>query len=82
MAGREPRPKADNGNTVAELANRFLSAKREKADAGEMTARMWSEYHWGCESVVIAFGGTRAVDDLTPDDFGQLRAEHAKRVGS
>lgn len=81
-AGRKPRPKSDGGITVADLANRFLRAKRRKVDAGEMSGRMWSEYHRGCESVVAEFGSRRLVDDLTPEDFGPLRARHAKLVGT
>jgi site-specific recombinase XerD len=81
-AGRTPRERRGGGITVEELATRFLDAKREKKEAGDISGRMWSEYHRGCETVVNAFGKSRIVDDLTADDFGRLRTEYAKRVGT
>jgi integrase len=80
-AGRVPRPKLDGGITVADLCNQFLTAKRLKVDAGELSGRQWSEYHAICDRLCSQFGKERIVADLRPEDFGELRAEAAERLG-
>lgn len=82
-SGRVPRPKADgDALTVRELCNRFLTHKRAKVDAGELTARTWAQYHDTCERVTVEFGLGRAVTDITPDDFGKFRDTRAAEVGA
>jgi integrase len=79
-AGRTPRPKAGE-LTVADLANHFLTRKRQQVDAGELSARMWSDYHAACESAVDSLGRNRPVAGLADSDFASLRATMAKRLG-
>ena len=79
-AGRTPRPSGD-GLTTVELVNRFLTAKKRKADAGELSGRTFADYHRACGRVINAFGRTRLVSDLGPDDFSALRSELAKTLG-
>lgn len=64
-AGRTPRPEND-GLTVAELCNRFLTARRRDVDSGEFSGRMWSKYHRGCEQVVDAFGKNDSLKTWSP----------------
>jgi integrase len=89
-AGRTPRVQSD-GLTVADLCNRFLTAKQRQYEAGEITARMFEpavppakpkgEYPATTDRLVTAFGKTRLVDDLAADDFEALRDEMAKQYG-
>jgi integrase len=79
-AGRTPRVKAD-GLTVADLCNRFLTAKLRQRDAGEIGARMFDEYKATTDRLVSTFGKTRLVDDLAADDFEVLRDAMAKQWG-
>jgi integrase len=91
-AGRTPRAKSD-GLTVAELCNRFLTAKQRQWEAGEISARMYEpvpgsepprakgEYPATTDRLIAQFGGTRLVDDLAADDFEALRDELAKQYG-
>src|SRR5262249_26469376 len=79
-AGRTPRVKSD-GLTVAELCNRFLTAKLRKHAAGEIGARMFVDYKEATDLIVAAFGKDRRVDDLAADDFEALRARMAERWG-
>lgn len=79
-AGRAPRPEV-GGLTVRQLVNTFLTAKRDRVDAGELSPRSWDEYFLASERVVDAFGKDRAVADLRADDFGKLRAAAAKTLG-
>src|SRR5262245_28690794 len=79
-AGRTPRVRAD-GLTVADLCNRFLTAKKHQLDASEITARTFAEYKQTTDRLVGTFGKTRLVDDLAADDFEALRAEVAKAWG-
>ncbi len=79
-AGRTPRIKGE-GLTVAELSNRFLTAKLRQREAGEVTGRTFDEYKATAVLLVAAFGKDRLVDDLAADDFERLRDEMAKRWG-
>src|SRR5262245_30589583 len=81
LAGRKPRPKRNNEATVKDAVNTFLAAKRERVDSGELTPGMWGEYFHAAEQVIETFGRTRAVADLRPSDFGELRSAGAKRLG-
>jgi integrase len=79
-AGRTPRVNRD-GLTVADLCNRFLTAKLRKLEAGEMGAQAFEDYKLTTDLLVAAFGKTRLVDDLAADDFEELRATMAERWG-
>jgi integrase len=79
-AGRTPRTKTD-GLTVAELCNRFLTAKLRKLESSELGPRMFAEYRETTDRIVTAFGKTRLVDDLAAGDFEALRASMAKCWG-
>ena len=79
-AGRTPRDRAGE-LTVRDLLNRFLTAKRELVETGEIQARTFGEYHATCEMAGRAFGMACPVDDLAVEDFAQLRAVMAKRWG-
>lgn len=80
LAGREPRV-SGAGLTVKDLCNRFLTHKRRQVDAGELMPRSWKSYRATCARVLAVFGKARTVEDLRPDDFGDLRDEFAKTHG-
>jgi hypothetical protein len=80
-AGRKPRPVDEAARTVADVVNSFLTEKRGRVDAGELSARTWSDYYAACEAVVESFGRDRAVSDLRPEDFARLRKSVAERLG-
>src|SRR5262249_4171561 len=79
-AGRTRRVKSD-ALTVADLCNRFLTAKHHKVASGELGWRMFQDYREIADQIVAAFGSTRLVDDLAADDFEALRAQMAERWG-
>jgi integrase len=79
-AGRTPRVQSDE-LTVADLCNRFLTAKLRKQAAGEMGPRMFAEYKEITDLLVGRFGKTRPVADLAADDFEALRDAIAERWG-
>ncbi|MHB1426683.1 MAG: tyrosine-type recombinase/integrase [Gemmataceae bacterium] len=70
-----------DGLTVADLCNRFLTAKLSQKEAGEIGPRMFDEYKATTDRLVSTFGKTRLVDDLEADDFEALRGEMAKQWG-
>src|SRR5262245_35093855 len=79
-AGRKPR--ADPAAaTVRDVANAFLNAKQQAVDQGELSSRTWATYKEACDAAVAAFGKTRLVADLRPDDFALLRGRLAGRYG-
>ncbi len=72
------------GVTVRDLANHFLTAKRRRVDAGEMTLRSFSDYHDTAKWLVDLFGRNRPVEGehgLGPEDFARLRAAIARKRG-
>jgi integrase len=79
-AGRTPRVEA-GGLTVADLCNRFLTAKLRKVESGELGSRMFQEYREITDLLVSTLGKTRLVEDLAADDFEALRAQLAERWG-
>src|SRR5262249_41683120 len=79
-AGRKPRPDTE-GLTVKGAANAFLNHKRSLLDGGELSPQPWEGYKAAADQVVAAFGKSRLVTDLDPDDFAKLRDKMAKRLG-
>jgi integrase len=79
-AGRTPRVHHD-ALTVADLCNRFLTAKLRKVESGEMGPQAFKDYKLTTDLLVSEFGRTRPVPDLAADDFEKLRATMAERWG-
>lgn len=80
IAGRKPRVNRD-GLKLVDLADDFLLEKERSRDAGEIRRTTFDHYLVTAKFVVAAFGKSRLVDDLTADDFRQLRADLDKRYG-
>ena len=79
-AGRTPRVPSD-GLTVKDLCNRFLTAKTQKVNSGELSPRGFAEYRQTTDRFIAMFGKDRLVDDLASEDFERLRADIAKVWG-
>jgi integrase len=81
--GREPRPiEVLTGRVdVAFACNSFLNAKRKRVESGEISERTWQELLHTSKLVTLAFGRDRLVSDLRGEDFDNLRAQLAKRLG-
>lgn len=80
QAGRTPRLHPD-GLTVRELANQFLTAKKGRLIAGELSPHTWRSYYNACERILDTLGGGAVVAALTPADFARLRAALAVKFG-
>src|SRR5262245_37524134 len=80
LAGRKPRPDAE-ALTVLDACNAFLTAKQFQLQAGELSPRTWQGYKAASDKVIAAFGKTRLVVDLDPDDFATLRDKQARKLG-
>lgn len=80
-AGRTPGRSKSGELTVGGLCNQFLSSKTRKLKAGELTQRMWQDYKQITDMLTKQFGPKRLVDDLSPNDFGNLRSSIADRCG-
>jgi len=80
--GRTPPPvDTEDGCTVRLLCNSFLTAKRNKIDAGELTPRSFEDYYGTCDMLISHFGRDRRIDDLRSDDFASLRKSMARQWG-
>jgi hypothetical protein len=60
LADRQPRMPIGS-LSVAGLCNKFLTAKRLRVNAGEMSARSWGDYYSTCESIVAELGRNSSV---------------------
>lgn len=80
FAGRTRRTQ-EGELTVAGLCNHFLTAKKQKLDAGELSQRMFDEYQMTTDRLVAGFGKNRLVTDLAADDFAKLYSKLADQYG-
>lgn len=80
LAGRTPRVNRD-GLTVAGLCNHFLTSKLHLLNTSEISPRTFHDYKGTTDRLVSVFGKERFVDDLTTDDFRQLRGKIAEKRG-
>jgi integrase len=80
-SGRLPRDASPNALTVYQLCAKFLTAKKDQRDNGELSTRMFVEYADVCKRLIRQFGRGRAVADLGPDDFAALRKKMAGTWG-
>lgn len=79
-SGRTPRVSGE-GLTLRDLANRFLTAKQQMVNTGELAPRTFADYYATCSRLMEAFGKSRLVVDLAADDFLHFRGELAKTRG-
>jgi integrase len=80
-AGRLPRDAEPGALTVYSLCAKFLIAKKDQRDNGELSERMFAEYGDVCKRLVKVLGKGRVVSDLGPADFATLRKRMAKTWG-
>jgi len=80
FAGRVPRAPQD-GLTVRELCNQFLTTKQLLRDTGELRDRTFHDYFSTCGRIVAQLGRDRVISDLAALDFERLRASLAKTRG-
>jgi integrase len=80
-AGRARRTAGDAGPTLRELVNRFLTAKEQLRDSGDIAARTFADYHSVCGRTIKHFGAHRLVADITAEDFAGFRADISKTRG-
>ena len=81
LQGRTPPPTDGDGLTIADLCDAFLNSKLDAMHGGEITPRTFAEYHKTTDRIVEAFGKSRAVEGLTPEDFGAFRASLSRTRG-
>ncbi|MBX9792568.1 MAG: tyrosine-type recombinase/integrase [Pirellulales bacterium] len=79
LAGRTPQH--EEGVTVRDLVNRFLTSKKRLVESRELHQRTWEDYDAICKRVIEVFGRNRLVEDLRPPDFERLRSKFAKTHG-
>src|SRR5262249_45010071 len=79
-AGRTPRVPS-NSLTVADLCNRFLTAKLQKKQAGELSPLMFCTYKLITDLLVAEFGKGGLAEGSTAGEFQALRAKMAERWG-
>ena len=69
------------GLTVYMLCAKFLKAKKEQRDNGELSPRSFQDYGDLCRRLNKVLGKNRLVSELRPDDFAKLRRVMAKTWG-
>lgn len=79
LAGRKPRAKDDpSGPTIELITNAYLTRKEQSRDSGDITERTYQDALKAGKRFAAAFGKTRVVSDLGPDDFAAFRVQLAK----
>lgn len=68
--------------TVRTLCNKFLESKDSEVKSGEIVPGTFRQLQRMCQIACKAFGGNRAVEHLTPDDFSRVRREFVLRNDS
>lgn len=72
IAGRTPRPRQSE-LTLAMLTERFLTAKRNRVESGELAVVTFRDYCDIVGHIERQFGRRRLVADLAAEDFVELR---------
>jgi len=67
--------------TVFRLCGKFLTTKKRMLEANELSIRSFNDYAATCKRLVKAFGKSRLVSDLRPDDFERLKTRLSKTWG-
>lgn len=67
--------------TLLLLVNTFLTEKLRAVECGDINAQSLEEYKRDCGLVLETLGKTRLLTELSPDDFGRLRAALHRGVG-
>ncbi len=68
-----PVPDSFDGVTVKGCIDKFLTAKEDDSDAGQITRRWFDDLHDVCKVLVANIDKNRPVESLGPDDFAKLR---------
>jgi integrase len=63
--------------TLADLINRYLTAKRDAVTTGEIVPTTFANIHGSMAAMIEHFGRDRVVSDLHPEDFAEYRAKLA-----
>ena len=79
-AGRVP-TKLKGGLTLGGLANKFLTSKQRRMEAGELSPLTFKTVKCYIDLLVGTLGASRRVDDLRPSDFAPVRSAMAARWG-
>src|SRR5262245_12571941 len=79
-AGKTPRP--DPGDlTVKDVANKFLNAKQQAVQDGELSPRTWADYKTIMDMLVAGLGKNKPATAIVPEDFATLKAKLGKKNG-
>ena len=88
LAGRDPRKLAgvvgvDSGDgcKVRLLVNSLLNAKPARMESGQLSRKMFTQYHDACSIIVEQFGKESQVAALKPADFSACLAALPKTWG-
>lgn len=79
LAGRVPRRKDENALTLGAVVNRYLVAKRDDVEAGELTSRTHQDQFFACERILKHFGVHRLMSDVRQEDFAGYRKSLVNR---
>lgn len=80
-AGRVPLKFDASGQTIRDLCNKFLRHKMLRLESGEIGVRTFAEYRATTDRLAKVFGRDKLTDELTDEDFDELRANIARVYG-
>ncbi len=71
QAGRQPR--STTGATLAEMVNAYLTAAKNRTEAGGISPVTFSDYKWTGKAIIGHFGRTVAPEGIRPTEFARFR---------
>ena len=80
LAGRKPRKPGEEGISIADLCNQFLTSKTRLVENDELTPRSFRDYKVTCDNIVATFGKHRPVSYLRPPRLRKVQSEFGQAV--
>ncbi|MFN7877467.1 MAG: tyrosine-type recombinase/integrase [Pirellula sp.] len=76
-----PKSVQSEGCTLLDICNAFCAFKKERLDSGELSQRMFDEYHSVCELVLKVIDKQAIAENIDAAALGKVRAKLAQRYG-
>lgn len=71
----------DSGHSLYEVLDRFLDAKKNDIAIGELSQRTWDDYKSNCDLILSKCDNDMIVEEMTYEDFADLRSKMFESVG-
>lgn len=74
-------PRHQSGVVLYDLCSKFLEAKENQVESGDLARRSFNDYFATCNGILKSLGGSTPVVSLMPSHFAKLRKDVGKTRG-